>query len=92
MFATFVAHGPFATTVKDIHQKRSATLSSRLSRSLLPRKYTNMDWDRFSHKDATYVIQGFENVQIYGLVMKLLGIEEWSASNNATRGFWDRYF
>jgi hypothetical protein len=92
MFATFIAHGPFATTIKDIHHKRSATLSG----SLLPRKYTNLNsgWDRYSHKDATYVIQGFENVQIYGLVMKLLGIEQWWAvgGNNATKGFWDRYF
>lgn len=54
----------------------------------------NSGWDRYSHKDATYVIQGFENVQIYGLVMKLLGIEQWWAvgGNNATKGFWDRYF
>ena len=35
---------------------------------------------------------GFENVQIYGLVMKLLGIEEHAAKTNGTIGFWDQYF
>lgn len=88
MFASFIAHGPFATNIKDVYHKRSASLTSKL----LPRKFTHTGWDEFSHKDRTYVIQGFQNVQIYGLVMKLLGIEEWSARNNATIGFWDRYF
>ena len=41
--------------------------------------------------DGTYVIEGFKNVEIYNLIVKLLGIEKWSAPNNGTIGFWDNY-
>ncbi|KAH7927802.1 Phosphodiest-domain-containing protein [Leucogyrophana mollusca] len=45
-----------------------------------------------STEEDAYVINGFENVQIYGLVMKLLGIEDRAAPTNGTEGFWDAYF
>ncbi|KAG6377012.1 alkaline-phosphatase-like protein [Boletus reticuloceps] len=41
--------------------------------------------------DGTYIIPGFANVELYNLVMRLLGIEAWAASNNGTTGFWDKY-
>lgn len=34
----------------------------------------------------------FPNVEIYGLIMKLLDIESFSTRNNGTAGFWDIYF
>ncbi|KAF8443018.1 alkaline-phosphatase-like protein [Boletus edulis BED1] len=41
--------------------------------------------------DGTYIIPGFANVELYNLVMRLLGIEAWAAPNNGTTGFWDKY-
>ena len=35
------------------------------------------------------VVPGFRNLEVYGLVAKLLGFERWAAPNNGTRGFWD---
>jgi hypothetical protein len=81
MYAMFVAHGPFSSVVKLLHQ---TSLSSRaLSRP-------NMGWH--STSDDTYVMDGFQNVEVYNLVMKLLGIEGKAAKTNGTAGFWDRYF
>jgi hypothetical protein len=37
------------------------------------------------------MMEGFLNVAIYNLVMRLLGIEGWAAVNNGTPGFWDKY-
>jgi hypothetical protein len=78
MRAIFVAHGPFASVAKAVHQSR---------RSLWNK---NEGWH--STSDDVFVIDGFENVQIYGLVMKLLGIEDSATSTNGTIGFWDKYF
>ena len=89
MHAMFVAHGPFSTNVKDVHNKRSA---ESWSSALLRRSAKSPPPGWHSIDNSAYVIEGFENVQIYGLVMKLLGLEDWSARNNATRGFWDKYF
>ena len=36
-------------------------------------------------------MQRFQNVEVYNLVIKLLGIDAYAASNNGTVGFWDRY-
>lgn len=82
----FVAHGPFSAVAKAVHQSRRSLLPSTLG-SLWNK---NAGWH--STADDTYVMDGFENVQLYGLVMKLLGIEEHAASTNGTKGFWDRYF
>ncbi|KAF8548172.1 Phosphodiest-domain-containing protein [Imleria badia] len=41
--------------------------------------------------DGTYIIPGFANVELYNLVMRLLGIEAWAVPNNGTAGFWDKY-
>jgi hypothetical protein len=38
-------------------------------------------------------MKGFPNVEIKGLVMKLLGLEsDKQAPTNGTAGFWDKYF
>ena len=81
MHAMFVAHGPFSTNVKDVHSKRSVWQSVRRRKSGF-----------HSISDEATVLDGFQNVQVYGLVMKLLGIERWSASNNGTKAFWDKYY
>ena len=76
MQAMFVAHGPFSTDVKAQHQSRD--LSSRATTG----------WH--STSDNTYVMETFQNVEIYNLIMKLLGISDYAA-NNGTAGFWDQY-
>ncbi len=77
MYASFVAHGPFSTNIKDIHTKRAMKGPAPGFHSI--------------SSDVT-ILDGFENVEIYGLVTKLLGIEHLAASNNGTKGFWDKYF
>ena len=84
MYAMFVAHGPFSAVSKAIHQSRFRNIISRsLSRP-------NKGWHSIS--DDTYVMNGFQNVEIYNLVMKLLGIEDKAAPTNGTDSFWDLYF
>ena len=88
MHAMFVAHGPFAAVVKAIEADRAkAHNNGRLARDL---ERPNKGWH--STSDDTYVMETFENVQIYNLMMKLLGIEEHAAPTNGTKGFWDKYF
>jgi len=36
-------------------------------------------------------IEQFDNVEIYNLIVKLLGLTKFAAPNNGTSGFWDRY-
>ena len=55
------------------------------------RRFLNDDEGWHSTSDATYVMNGFQNVEIYNLVMKLLGIEAQAAKTNGTTGFWDKY-
>ena len=82
MHATFVTHGPLSAHIKDLHCG-----SSRLDRlSRVTRESSALG------SDSTYVIDGFKNIEIYGVIVKLLGIEEWAAVNNGTPGFWDQYF
>lgn len=78
MQAIFIAHGPFSNTIKALHQK-----------SWIANK--NKGW--YSVSDDAYVMDPFQNVEIYNLVMRLLGVPKnlW-AKTNATVGFWDRYF
>ncbi|PPQ92830.1 hypothetical protein CVT25_004318 [Psilocybe cyanescens] len=80
MQAMFVAHGPFSIQAKAQHQRRSriAHLSARASEG----------WH--STSDDAYVMKSFQNVEIYNLVMKLLGINN-PSNNNGTVGFWDQY-
>jgi hypothetical protein len=83
MHAMFVAHGPFSSVVKVLHQGRSSSLTRRmLSRP-------NKGWH--STSDNTYVMDKFENVQIYSLVMRLLGVDAVAPTNGSVH-FWDKYF
>ena len=84
MHAMFVAHGPFSSVVKAIQQSDS----SRFFKRFLSRP--NKGWH--STADDTYVMETFQNVEIYNLMMKLLGIEDHVAPTNGTKGFWDKYF
>ena len=77
----FVAHGPFAGAVKAVEANRSALAASGTK---------SAGWH--STDDGAYVMETFENVQVYNLVLKLLGIERFRAPNNGTDGFWDQYF
>jgi len=77
MHAIFVAHGPFSAVTKAVHQSRSLS-------------HSNKGWH--STSDDTYVMNGFQNVEIYNLVIKLLGIRNDAAPTNGTEGFWDLYF
>ncbi|KAF7768080.1 hypothetical protein Agabi119p4_7323 [Agaricus bisporus var. burnettii] len=80
MQAIFVAHGPFSAVTKSLHQsKRRGFLDLAIN-----------GWH--STSDNTYVMDTFANVEIYGLVTKLLGIEDFAANHNGTVGFWDKYF
>ena len=81
MRAVFIAHGPFSAVAKAINHSRS-----------LPRWLWNPNKAWHSTSDDTYVMNGFPNVEIYNLIMKLLGIEGQAAKTNGTIGFWDKYF
>ncbi|KAI0357461.1 Phosphodiest-domain-containing protein [Trametes cingulata] len=87
MHAMFVAHGPFSAVVKAIEADRAKSPARLLSRAL---GRPNKGWH--STADDAYVMETFENVQIYNLMMKLLGIEDRAAPTNGTNGFWDKYF
>ncbi len=85
MNAIFVAHGPFSSTAKITHEMQH---SSHHPHTTLPGA---KGWH--STSDNAYVMDGFENVEIYNLVMKLLGIPQAEvAQSNGTSGFWDTFF
>ena len=44
-----------------------------------------------STSDDTYIMNRLQNVEIYNLIVKLLGISKYAASTNGTQGFWDKY-
>ncbi|KAI0632394.1 Phosphodiest-domain-containing protein [Trametes polyzona] len=93
MHAMFVAHGPFAAVVKAIEASRAHSLPRRLARALggrAPPSAGGAGWH--SVAGDAYVMETFENVEIYNLMMKLLGIEDYAAPTNGTAGFWDKYF
>jgi hypothetical protein len=52
-------------------------------------KRPHKDWHSTGHQ--AYIMERFQNVEIYSLVMKLLGIENQAAPTNGTAGFWDKY-
>lgn len=81
MQAIFVAHGPFSMSTK-AHLQRRLYSTDTFSRSL-------NGWHSIS--DDAFVMSPFPNVEIYNLVLKLLGISSHAASNNGTVGFWDQY-
>jgi hypothetical protein len=92
MHAMFVAHGPFSHEAKDLVQTK--THSPRGMGGHRPSKANaNGKCDGWhSTSDGAYIIDTFQNVEIYNLVMKLLGTQsKYTAPNNGTVGFWDKY-
>ncbi|KDQ62542.1 hypothetical protein JAAARDRAFT_122323 [Jaapia argillacea MUCL 33604] len=102
MHAMFVAHGPFSSVTKALHIHQSSQPPSKppslLSRAVFgtsrrqARDLENANHGWHSTANDVYVMNPFENVNIYNLVVKLLGIEEIAAVTNGTVGFWDKYF
>jgi hypothetical protein len=76
MQAMFVAHGPFSVDVKAQHKSQQKGSKNKV-------------W-HFASGD-TYIMERFENVQIYNLVMRLLSIQSYAASTNGTVDFWNKY-
>ena len=38
-----------------------------------------------------YVFPPFQNVELYNLIVRLLGIDRWASETNGTKGFWDQW-
>lgn len=77
MRAIFVAHGPFASSVKT---------RCRLSRR---RKSPTVPIPSDAH---TLVVPAFENTEVYGLLARLLRVPSGvRASTNGTSGFWEEW-
>jgi hypothetical protein len=94
MHAMFVAHGPFSGLVKDAARRR-ALKRSRAHTSDSPAQQPTSHQptgDCDMNEDGACVLDGFQNTEVYNLVMSLLGVnrKEWAATNG-TRGFWERY-
>lgn len=76
MHAIFVAHGPFASSLK------SRSRLARRASSTVP----------IPSDPNTLVIPAFKNTEVYGLLARLLGVrKEVRASTNGTSGFWDEW-
>ncbi|GEM10469.1 type I phosphodiesterase/nucleotide pyrophosphatase/phosphate transferase family protein [Rhodotorula toruloides] len=80
MHAIFVAHGPFASSVKSKTRQRS-----RLARGKSPIQPIPAD-------PNTLVVPAFKNTEVYGLLARLLGVaRDKRAQTNGTSGFWEEY-
>ncbi|KAF9507182.1 hypothetical protein BS47DRAFT_1366794 [Hydnum rufescens UP504] len=95
MHAAFVADGPFTTLLKRRRRARSSFLLRSLPvwmrRRIAPRWIRDADVDTLRRRGEPQIIEGFENVEVYGLIVKLLGIEpRFAAATNGTVGFWER--
>ena len=89
MRAVFVAHGPFSSGAKAI-ATRGVSLQAGSSHIAPVNARANANaWHSIT--DEAHIMQGFPNVEIYNLVMRLLGISRLSAQTNGTVGFWDNY-
>jgi|ERR1700730_16843983 len=42
-------------------------------------------------REEPQIIEQFDNVEVYGLIVKLLDLDKFAAPNNGTPGFWNRY-
>ncbi|KAF8532093.1 Phosphodiest-domain-containing protein [Gautieria morchelliformis] len=87
MYAMFVSDGPFSGKAKQGRRMRARSTSNLFSR-LIRRLNGHDGWHTTGE---TYVMRGFQNVELYGLVTKLLDIEAYAAKTNGTSGFWDQY-
>jgi hypothetical protein len=87
MYAMFVSDGPFSGKAKQRRRLRTRSTSNLFSR-LITRSHDRDEWHATGE---TYVMQGFQNVEVYGLVTKLLDIEAYAVKTNGTSGFWNQY-
>lgn len=82
MHAVFVAHGPFASSIKAQRRKKREEDSKGVIVAVVGEK----------EEEVISTIPGFANLEVYNLVAKLLGIPlEGRAPNNGTVGFWEQY-
>ena len=100
MHAMFIADGPFATLLKEQKARRASDTPFGLSPSLLRRlpnpiksylRSLSADSSSLDRRKAPQIIDGFKNVEVYNLIIKLLHLEEFAAPTNGTTGFWDNY-
>ncbi|KAF9491782.1 Phosphodiest-domain-containing protein [Pleurotus eryngii] len=82
MRAIFIAHGPFSAVAKAL--QRSAFSAFHFLSCL--------NVGKRAVSDDAHIVEGFQNVELYNLVIKLLGTQQYAAKNNGTSGFWDKYF
>lgn len=47
--------------------------------------------ERLQDESQEHVLPPFQNVELYNLVVRLLGIDKWASETNGTEGFWDRW-
>ncbi|KAI6016235.1 nucleotide pyrophosphatase [Pisolithus marmoratus] len=85
MRAIFVAHGPFSTDAKGIASRAPSLGASETVRA---EDGEVNAWHSIAADE--HIMKGFQNVEIYNLVMRLLGVDD-VASTNGTVGFWDTY-
>ncbi|KIO05372.1 hypothetical protein M404DRAFT_999981 [Pisolithus tinctorius Marx 270] len=90
MHAIFVAHGPFSTGAKGIASRAlsSRTLDTGEPETVRAEEGEVNGWHSIANDE--HVMQGFRNVEIYNLVMRLLDVDN-VAATNGTVGFWDGY-
>jgi len=86
MRATFVADGPFAAKAK----RRALESMPRWRRALhlVAPRIVSLNVEGWLD---TRIIDPFPNVELNGLVLKILGLHDSAPENNGTVGFWDKY-
>ncbi|QRV80871.1 pyrophosphatase/phosphodiesterase [Ceratobasidium sp. AG-Ba] len=94
MRAMFIASGPFTDRVRAKVFSDTSPIPGRFSRSTpaIHSKPPIYVPPRGGGKNGPVLIEHFENVQVYSLVMRLLGIQQYSAQTNGTAGYWDTWF
>lgn len=85
MRAVFIASGPFTDRVRAQVSSRPSRFSRVKTMAAKPPIYVP------PRGGDPVLIEQFENVEVYGLVMRLLGISQ-VAHTNGTAGFWDTWF
>jgi hypothetical protein len=104
MRAIFIADGPFVDLLKRNAARRSGVAPFRIPNSIyrrLPLQIrralrsldagSNLSSSTFDRRKPPQIIDAFNNVEIYNLIVKLLNIEQFASPTNGTIGFWDRY-
>ncbi|GFZ43401.1 hypothetical protein JCM24511_01121 [Saitozyma sp. JCM 24511] len=76
MQAIFFAHGPFAEQIKSVAGSRKAEMGVEA------RGWVSTN---------PHVLESFANLELYSLVLRLLGLEAYEPAHNGTVGFWDQY-